>query len=212
MIHQAAARHKEIAEGFSSALGDIGKEMSFSTHELKIHQTERMQRLVVHLYIKHAKFFCHFMNWYLSSPFKRFGTSLQNDFYTKVQQRVTEIRSVAKEIEKEASLITQRSVQRTEGSVQRTETKIWSLDLTLEELARTVDHNHNMDIDRFDTIDKCLEVLARQVGQLCRNHMVDHCDNLLYKADVADRMSEYLDTSRVLLSLNAGSRIGCLSP
>lgn len=102
------------------------------------------------------------------------------------------MRSVAREIEQEASLNTQRSIQ-------RTETKIWSLDLTLEELARRADHYHNMDIDRFETIDKCLEVLARQVGQLSRNHMVDHCDNLWYKADVADRLSECLDTSRVLL-------------
>lgn len=182
---QAAARHKEIAEGFSSALEEIGKEMNFSTHELKIHRTKRMERLVIRLYIRHAKFFCHFMTWYLSSSFKRFGTSLRNDFYTKeVQHRVEEIRSVAKEIEQEASLVTQISTQRTEEMVR-------SLGPTVEEAAQRADFYHNIVTDRLETIDKSLEILTHGIGQLSRNHIVDHCDYLLYNADVANAISKY---------------------
>lgn len=161
--------------------------MNFSTHELKIHRTKRMERLVIRLYIKHAKFFCHFMTWYLSSSFKRFGTSLRNDFYTKdVQQRVTEIRGVAREIEQEASLITQISTQRTEAMVR-------SLGPTLEESVRRADFYHNMVTDRLETIDRSLEILTRGIGQLSRNHIVDHCDFLLYNADVTNAISEFTE-------------------
>lgn len=147
-----------------------------------------MERLVIRLYIKHAKFFCHFMTWYLSSSFKRFGTSLRNDFYTKeVQQRVTEIRSVAKEIEKEASLITQISTQRIEAMVR-------SLGPTIEESSRRADFYHNIVTNRLETIDKSLEILTQGLGQLSRNHIIDHCDYLLYNADVANAISEYLGT------------------
>lgn len=178
--------------------------MSFSTDELKIHRTKRMERLVIRLYIKHAKFFCHFMTWYLSSSFKRFGTSLRNDFYTKeVQQRVTEIRSVTKEIEQEASLITQISTQRTEAMVR-------SLGPSVEESARRAEFYHNMVTDRLETIDKSLEILARGVGQLSRNHIVDHCDYLLYNADVDNAISKCVKTSCLWFLLNVRSRIGCL--
>lgn len=153
-----------------------------------------MERLIIRLYIKHAKFFCHFMTWYLSSPFKRLGTSLRNDFYTKeVQHRVTEIRSVAREIEQEASLITQRSTQRTGTLVQ-------SLGLNVEELMQRADFYHNLDTDHLKTIDKRLDLLVQVVGELSRNLIVGHCDYLLYNANVVDTISQCLQTFRVLLS------------
>lgn len=167
--------------------------MTFSTHTLILHPSERMKRLVIRLYMKHAKFFCHFMTWYLSPSSKRLVTTLRNDFYTKeVQQRVAEIRSVVKEIEQEASLITQTSVQRTEASVQ-------SLGLSVEEFARRADFYHNMDTGHFETIVNYLKIIAGCVGQLCQKNLVDNCENLFYKADVAGRIGEYLNTSHVLL-------------
>ncbi|KAG6358092.1 hypothetical protein INS49_013976 [Diaporthe citri] len=197
----AAARQKEIAEGYSSALEEIGKEMNFSTHELKTHRTKRMERLVMRLYIRHAKFFCHFMTWYLSSSFKRFGSSLRNDFYTKeVQQMVTDIRSVAKEIEQEASLITRITTQRIEAMVR-------SLGPTVEESARRADFYHNIVADRLDMIDKSLEILTQGIGQLSRDHVVDHCENLLYSADVANALGEWRKTLSLPLHSTSGAEL-----
>lgn len=173
--------------------------MNFSTHELKIHRTKRMERLVIRLYIRHAKFFCHFMTWYLSSSFKRFGASLRNDFYTKeVQQRVTDIRNVSKEIEQEASLITQLSTQRTEAMVR-------SLGPTMEESARRADFYHNMVADRLEMIDKSLEILKQEIGRSSRNNAVDHCENLLYSADVANAISECRKTLSLSLHSISGA-------
>lgn len=168
--------------------------MNFSTDELKIHRTKRMERLVIRLYIRHAKFFCHFMTWYLTSSFKRFGSSLRNDFYTKeVQQKLSDIRSVAKEIEQEASLITQTSIQRIEAMLR-------PLGTTIEESTRRADFYRNIATGRLETIDKSLEILKQGIGQRSRDHIVDHSVYLIYNADVANAISECLKIQLIFVA------------
>ena len=90
---------------------------------------------------------------------------------------------MAKEIEQEASIITQISTQRTEAMVR-------SIGSTLEESTRTADFYHNNVTDRLEIIDKRLETVTQWIGQLSKNHVVDHYDYLLYNADVANTISE----------------------
>lgn len=171
--YQAAARHKEIAEGFSTALEEIGREMRFGTEELKIYRTRRIELLVIRLYIKHSKFFCHFMTWY-SSRSKRFTTSFRNDFFAKeVKLRVTEIRDVVKEIEREASLCTQLTAQRTERLVANLP--------TMHEFAQISQFYHSQTVQY---IDKRLETLADKVGQQSQAYTVDFVENRMHLAEV----------------------------
>lgn len=69
-----------------------------------------------------------------------------------------------------------------------------SLGPTIEESSRRADFYHNIVTNRLETIDKSLEILTQGLGQLSRNHIIDHCDYLLYNADVANAISEYLET------------------
>ncbi|KAL1857099.1 hypothetical protein Daus18300_010442 [Diaporthe australafricana] len=140
-----------------------------------MYRTRRIERLVISLYIKHAKFFCHFMTWYSSSS-RRFTTSLRTDFYSKeVKQRVKEIRDVAKEVEREASLCTQLCAQRTGRRVQ--------LLPTTHESVQIAEFYHDKTVQY---IDKCLEIWAQNIGQQCQVYTVDFIENRMYRAEVSD--------------------------
>lgn len=162
--------------------------MRFSTAVLKIHRTSEVEKLIIRLYIKHAKFFCHFMNWYLSSRWTRLKASLKNDFYTKeVKQKVTEIKDITKEIERHASLASQEQTKRTESRVQMLPT--WE-DMTsahmqtVAQVFQIADHSREKDMER---IDQALRgVMRLLIGKLSHDLIADWVELQMHNEEVAN--------------------------
>lgn len=161
--------------------------MCFSTAMLRIHATGDIKQLVILLYIKYSKFFCHLMTWYLGSHWSRIKTALRNDFYTKeVKQKVMEINDITKRIERQALLISQRQAQISDERHQRMHEAVKSLLEKTEHQDKTLEHAH----EKLDVVVQLL------LGQLGHDQIAALAERKMHDADVADAIRECaLDTS-----------------
>lgn len=169
---QSAGRHSEIAEGFSSALAEIGRAMCLGTAILNVHKTsDTIKKLVVLLYIQYSKFFCHFMTWHLGSSWHRIKTALRNDYCSReVKPHVEEIRDTCRRIESQASLISQQHLQ------------------VMSERVLNLGNRFENGLEMLgEYVDQRLQVWGELIlGQCSHNNVAAMADRHMYDDDLAD--------------------------
>ncbi|KAM0253304.1 hypothetical protein ACHAQJ_007358 [Trichoderma viride] len=115
-VVKASVNHKKVAEKFSEALKDITEDLGTVHKSVGISNSSQMKLLVVDLYVAVFNFLCAAMDWY-ESRLNRFKASLNQNYATKIDQNVLDIKKVLDRIRLEADQVTQDRVQDTQQTI-----------------------------------------------------------------------------------------------
>lgn len=182
--------------------------MCLSTAISRVHRSsESIKRLVVLLYIRYSKFFCHFMQWHLGSRWERIKASLRNDFYIKeVTPQVADIRNICSRIKDHAQLLSQREAQITGDRVLQLHNQ------------NKLDHEQRifqgrMMLERLDKHDaKLKELVELIIGYHCHQNAAAMAEHHMYDIDVASARCKCILGSPFLMILTEPRAILATAP
>ncbi|KAI1337702.1 hypothetical protein F5Y15DRAFT_151514 [Xylariaceae sp. FL0016] len=170
-IVQASVNHETVADGISSALVNISKDMQFVRECTLITSSLTVKQAVVRLYVEVFSFLCYCMKWYQSS-WIRFKKSFDKNFYDKhVEKRIDDIKVLVKQVSREAKLQTQKKTASTEERTTRMERELLGLkDLTNELLRKTGDQTRNASLEDQN---KLLQHFSSELGEKLQKNLIE---------------------------------------
>ena len=181
---QASVNRGKIANGFASALADIGIEMTYWNDQLAaFHRTksvassEGLIRIVVQLFTRVFRFLVPYLNW-AQSGWERFLGSVNKNYYeNNIQGPLDEVKKFSEYLKREAGVQNSRIVVRTEQLVEE--------NLTMGSYALAVSEENSERLKNIETM------LARQestnrVASLSEDELRSLCKLIAGKMHVGD--------------------------
>ncbi|KAL9614467.1 MAG: hypothetical protein Q9167_001070 [Letrouitia subvulpina] len=99
---QASANHEKIAEGLSRALQEITETAEACAKDCSMYPTQAMQQGIADLYAHIFLFLKNVIDWYLKTSIKRALASLNEDFYRRFEDEISNIKWISSNINRKA--------------------------------------------------------------------------------------------------------------
>lgn len=99
---KASVNHEKIAEGLSRALQEITEAAEACARDCSMYPTQAMRHSIADLYAHIFLFLRNTIDWYLKTSIKRALASLNEDFYRRFEDEISNIKRISSNTNRKA--------------------------------------------------------------------------------------------------------------